>query len=245
MNYQKMVFLCVQSLVKYAKINPSRFSFLQLQALFWFIIARFSLKNIIVLGLHLTHFSSFIFNKAEKYLQYFLFPKRIIGFLELALSDFPIRSQSSISEDSTLAYILPNTDITVLQFIICSGIWYPLRTKLFHIPYCSRAFVEVSLLRFSRLLNLDLSLSLSSCSFLIMMSSKLVISSRRLLILLAMFSSNSMAFRCGSFSKKKRWKKLLSHRDKNYCYFCKSNLSVIILILGSKNMIKLWKIMCL
>ena len=34
-------------------------------------------------------------------------------------------------------------------------------------------------------------------------------------------------------------KKHLGHHDKNYCYFCKSNISVINLIVGSRNMIKL------
>ena len=34
-------------------------------------------------------------------------------------------------------------------------------------------------------------------------------------------------------------KKHLCHHDKNYCYFCKSNIPVINLIVGFRNMIKL------
>ena len=40
-------------------------------------------------------------------------------------------------------------------------------------------------------------------------------------------------------------KKYLCHHDKNYCYFCKSNIPAINLILGSRNMIKLSKDMSL
>ena len=40
-------------------------------------------------------------------------------------------------------------------------------------------------------------------------------------------------------------KKHLCHHDKNCCYFCKSNISVINLIVGSRNMIKLSKNMSL
>ena len=36
-------------------------------------------------------------------------------------------------------------------------------------------------------------------------------------------------------------KKHLRHHDKNYCHFCKSNIPVINLIAGSRNMIKLSK----
>ena len=52
----------------------------------------------------------------------------------------------------------------------------------------------------------------------------------------------SMALR--SFSKKYP-KKHLHHHDKNCCYFCKSNIPVINLIVGSRNMIKLAKNMSL
>ena len=45
--------------------------------------------------------------------------------------------------------------------------------------------------------------------------------------------------------RKKRWKKCLCSRDKNYCYFCKSNIPVINLILDSRNMTKLSKNMSL
>ena len=50
------------------------------------------------------------------------------------------------------------------------------------------------------------------------------------------------------FFRKKIEKRHLSHHDKNYCYFFKSNIPVINLIVGSRNMIKiskntsLWKI---
>ena len=47
----------------------------------------------------------------------------------------------------------------------------------------------------------------------------------------------STALRCRSFSKKYQ-KKALCYHNKNYCYFFKSNILVINLILGSKNMIK-------
>ena len=40
-------------------------------------------------------------------------------------------------------------------------------------------------------------------------------------------------------------KKHLGHHDKNYCYFCKSNIPVINLIVDSRNMIKVSKIMSL
>ena len=56
---------------------------------------------------------------------------------------------------------------------------------------------------------------------------------------------NSMALRCGSFSKKNIGKKHLCYHNKNYCYFCKSNITVINLILGCRNMIKVSKNMSL
>ena len=40
------------------------------------------------------------------------------------------------------------------------------------------------------------------------------------------------------FFEKKFQKKRLCHHDKNYCYFCKSNIPVINLIEGFRNMIK-------
>ena len=49
--------------------------------------------------------------------------------------------------------------------------------------------------------------------------------------------SNLMALRCGFFRKKHRKKHLCRH-DKNYYFFCKSNILVINLIAGSRNMIK-------
>ena len=44
------------------------------------------------------------------------------------------------------------------------------------------------------------------------------------------------------FFEKNIDKKHLCHHDKNYCYFCKSNIPVINLIAGSRNIIKLSKI---
>ena len=44
------------------------------------------------------------------------------------------------------------------------------------------------------------------------------------------------------FFEKKYRRKHLCHHDKNYCYFCKSNIPVISLILGSRIMIKVSKI---
>ena len=55
----------------------------------------------------------------------------------------------------------------------------------------------------------------------------------------------SAALRCESFSKKMSKKDHLCHHDKNYCYFSKSYISVINLIVGCRNMIKLYKNMSL
>ena len=51
----------------------------------------------------------------------------------------------------------------------------------------------------------------------------------------------STTLRCWSFSEKNIEKKHLYHHDKNCCYFCKSNIPVINLIVSSRNMIKLSK----
>ena len=53
----------------------------------------------------------------------------------------------------------------------------------------------------------------------------------------------STALRWGSLSKKISKKRY--HLDKNYCYFCKSNIPVVNLTVGSENKIKLWKNMSL
>ena len=50
-----------------------------------------------------------------------------------------------------------------------------------------------------------------------------------------------MTLRCGSFLEKNIEKKHLCSHEKNYYYFCKSKISAINLIVGSKNMIKLSK----
>ena len=50
-----------------------------------------------------------------------------------------------------------------------------------------------------------------------------------------------MALRCRAFSKKILKKKHLCPHDQNYCYFCKSNIPVITLVVGSRNMIKFSK----
>ena len=47
------------------------------------------------------------------------------------------------------------------------------------------------------------------------------------------------------FPKKNIEKKQLCHHDKNYCYFCKSNIPVTNLIVGSRNVIKISKNMSL
>ena len=47
------------------------------------------------------------------------------------------------------------------------------------------------------------------------------------------------------FFEKSIEKKHLCRHDKNYCYFCKSNIPVINLIVGSRNMIKVSKNMSL
>ena len=43
------------------------------------------------------------------------------------------------------------------------------------------------------------------------------------------------------FFEKKYKKKHLCHHDKSYCYFCKSNIPAINVIVGSRNMSKLSK----
>ena len=55
----------------------------------------------------------------------------------------------------------------------------------------------------------------------------------------------SAALRCGSFSEKNIEKKHLYCHDKNYYYFCKSNIRIINLIVGSRNMIEVSKNMSL
>ena len=52
---------------------------------------------------------------------------------------------------------------------------------------------------------------------------------------------NSTALRCGSFSEKNIEKKHLYRHDKNYYYFCKSNIPAINSVVGSRNMIKVSK----
>ena len=54
--------------------------------------------------------------------------------------------------------------------------------------------------------------------------------------------SHSVALRCKSFSEKNVEKKHLCRHDKNYYYLCKSNILLINLIVGSRNMIKVSKI---
>ena len=51
----------------------------------------------------------------------------------------------------------------------------------------------------------------------------------------------STTLNCGSFSEKTSKKKHLCRHEKNYYYFCKSNIPVTNLIVGSRNMIKLSK----
>ena len=54
-------------------------------------------------------------------------------------------------------------------------------------------------------------------------------------------TSNSTGLRCRFFSKKNIRKKHLCRHNKNYYYFCKSNIPLINLIVGSRNMIKISK----
>ena len=49
---------------------------------------------------------------------------------------------------------------------------------------------------------------------------------------------NPASLRCECFSAKNIERKHLCRHDKNYYYFCKSNIPVINLVLGSCNMIK-------
>ena len=117
-------FMCtIPSPVKHAKINPPRLSFLQLKAMFSFINVKFSLSNILVLGLNVTHLSSiFIFSNA--FLQYFLFAKRIIVFF---LINFIRLSNSmaifNIWRFNFNIYIPKYWYKCAFQFIICNGIW--------------------------------------------------------------------------------------------------------------------------
>ena len=50
-----------------------------------------------------------------------------------------------------------------------------------------------------------------------------------------------MALRCRFFSEENKDKKHLGRHGNNCYYFCKSNIPVINLILGSRNMIKVSK----
>ena len=59
------------------------------------------------------------------------------------------------------------------------------------------------------------------------------------------FLTHSTALRCESFLKKASKKKHVCRHGKNYYYFCKSNIPVINLAVGSRNMIKLSKNMSL
>ena len=59
--------------------------------------------------------------------------------------------------------------------------------------------------------------------------------------ILTLVSYSSTALRCEYFSKKNIEKKRSYRHDKNYYFFCKSNIPVIDLIVGSRNMIKLSK----
>ena len=63
--------------------------------------------------------------------------------------------------------------------------------------------------------------------------------------IIKVFNYFSTALRCGSFSEKNIEKKHLRCHDKNYCYLCNSSISVIDLIVGSRNMIKIYKNMSL
>ena len=68
----------------------------------------------------------------------------------------------------------------------------------------------------------------------------------RLLLFLCLLCKCSLnGIKVWVFFEKNIEKKLLCHHDKNYCYFCKSSIPVINLIVGFRNMIKLSKNMSL
>ena len=57
--------------------------------------------------------------------------------------------------------------------------------------------------------------------------------------LILIMSPKLVGIKVRVFFEKNIEKKHLYHHDKNYCYFCKSNIPVIDLVVASGNMIKL------
>ena len=82
-------------------------------------------------------------------------------------------------------------------------------------------------------------LEASKCHLLRQMSSWMT----QLILVISLWGVNGIKMQV--FFKRNIEKKHLCHHDKNYYYFCKSNISVTNLIVGSRNMIKLSKNMSL
>ena len=127
-------------------------------------------------------FKSILYNcflLSSAFLQYFLLTNLMMVFLE-PLLDLPILWHSSTSLDSTLTSISERIDVTVdssSESWTLSGM--PEITKLFLLPYCSRASWEDSIKAtlFSNCWHLTRSLSFSSCSLLMTVSFRLIVSS--------------------------------------------------------------------
>ena len=139
-------------------------------------------------------FKSILFNcflLSSAFLHCILLTNLMMVFLE-PLLDLPILWHSSTSLDSTLTSVSERIDVTVdssSESWILSGM--PEITKLFLLPYCSRASWEDSIKAtlFSNCWHLTRSLSFSSCSLLMTVSFRLIISSFKLLILLIILAS--------------------------------------------------------
>ena len=113
-------------------------------------------------------------------------------FFYLFLSGFPFPWHASTSFVETLTPISESTEITVSSKSLsetCPGI--PQTTILFLQPYCSNALTEDSLdtTSFSSLLHFSHNFLFSSCSLLIAMSLRFIMSSLRQFMVEIMFSS--------------------------------------------------------
>ena len=113
-----------------------------------------------------------------------------IAIFDLLLAGFPILWHASTSLGETLTSMSESTEITVSSKSLsetCTGI--PETTIFFLLPYCSNALTEDSLdmTSFSSLLHFSRNFLFSSCSLLITMSLRFIISSLRQFIV-QMFS---------------------------------------------------------
>ena len=164
------------------------FGCLQLKAKCLFFTVKFSLIKILEPPTNWCFFQIILSNcflLSSAFLQYFLLTNLIMVFLE-PLLDLPILWHSSTSLDSMLTSISERIDATVdsrSESWILSGM--PEITKLFLLLYCSRASWEdcIRATLFSNCWYLTQSLSFSSCSLLMAVSFRLIISSFKLLIL--------------------------------------------------------------